>query len=139
MNNTLTLQLFDPVAALIDEWAIADANASSLADEAMARSIDGVYEAQTSISPFLDSGAFVGAPSGGSDGTSGGGAPAPEPSTLALVGLSAAGWCLARRRRARPASCRTRCGTRRRSSDSGPAPEAGPESPGRPGAAAGNA
>jgi len=118
LNNTITLELYDAANQLVELWAIDDANASGLADEARARSVFGDLEAQTMISPLANSLAFedlVGIP--GAEGGADGPAPVPEPSSAWLLGLTTAGWIAARRRRARGAACRTRSRTPRRASD----------------------
>jgi hypothetical protein len=144
LNNSITLELLDPDGMLWDQWVVGDANATGTADEALARSPIGLFEAQTSISPLANASVFLDlddGSTGGGGGTGGGGdpEPVPEPGSAALLGAIAAGWYLARRRTARRATSRTRSDTRRRTSDPVQATAEASGCPGLPGAPAGNA
>ncbi|MEM8883984.1 MAG: lamin tail domain-containing protein [Planctomycetota bacterium] len=91
LNNRIDIDLRNDVDDLIDTWSIPDGNATGLLDEAVARPLRGSGPIRAAATPGADTAA-----------------PVPEPGTLALFGVSAAGWWLSRRRRARRASARTR-------------------------------
>jgi len=127
INNAVTLELRDSNDFLLELWEVDDANASDSADEAVARSLLGDEEIRAAISPLANAAYFVdmaGAPGDGSTTTGGlsgtipdaAAEPVPEPSTVFLLGLTAAGWFAARLRRARRGSSRTGSCTRRRGS-----------------------
>jgi hypothetical protein len=131
LNNKIDLEFRDPYGTLIDDWSIADANASGRSDESLSRPISSDVVVQGAITPLIDSPAPTG-PVGDTQ-------PVPEPSTLALLGLSVAGWIGARRRRARRASCRTRFGTPQPANDLVSVHRADPECRDHLGAVADNA
>jgi hypothetical protein len=106
MNNVISLDLLTPDGDLEDQWEILDGNASGPLDEAVARPLLGCGELRAAITPLMDTTNpnSDASKSDGSDGTT----PVPEPSTWFLVGLSAAGWFLAKRRKARSGTRQTR-------------------------------
>lgn len=137
LNNKIDLEFRDQYGTLIDEWSVKDANASGLSDESLSRPLLSDVVVQGAITPLFETPPPTAAD--GSHGGAGEAQPVPEPSTLALLGLSVAGWIGARRRKARRASCRTRSDTPQRANDPASIHRADPGYRDRPGAAAGNA
>jgi len=92
MNNIVTLELLAPDGALEDRWEILDGNATGLLNEAVARPLLGTGSLRAAITPLMDTPAL--------NANSEAGTPVPESATGWLVGLTAAVWFLAKRRKA---------------------------------------
>lgn len=100
MNNKIILELFAPGGTVEDRWEILNGNATGLLDESIARPLLGTGDLRAAGTPLMDT--FV--PNAlDQDGAT----PVPESETWLLVGVIAAGWSLARRRKARSVTSQT--------------------------------